>query len=38
MNASRAVADSLERVCDTKHWPFPTYEQLCYEHHFDVRL
>jgi glutamine synthetase len=38
MNSVRAVADSLERVCDNKQWPFPTYEQLCYEHHFDVKL
>ena len=38
MNDVRAVCDSLERVCDKNLWPFPTYEQLCYEHHFDVRL
>jgi glutamine synthetase type III len=38
MDGARSISDALERVVDKELWPFPNYERLCYEHHFDVKL
>ncbi len=30
MGALRAVADAMEPLCSTAHWPFPTYNEILY--------
>ncbi len=30
MEAMRAIADNMERVCSSDYWPYPTYSELMY--------